>query len=66
MGCFYSLFEIPALTPLVQFCDELTAYSAAEMGSHQILRLRLVAEIVANNEETTACYWHPISIFCFL
>jgi hypothetical protein len=37
--------------PSVQFCDELAANYAAEMDSHRILHVRLVAEIVANNKE---------------
>jgi hypothetical protein len=39
------------LLPSVRFCDKLAAYHAAEMDSHHILNVRLVAEIVANNEE---------------
>jgi hypothetical protein len=35
----------------IQFCDELAAFHAAETDSHQILHIRLVAEIVANDEE---------------
>jgi hypothetical protein len=39
------------LLPSVQFCDELAAFHAAETDFHQLLHVRLVAEIVANNEE---------------
>jgi hypothetical protein len=37
------------LLPLVQFCDELVAYHAAEADSHQILHFSLVAEIKSSS-----------------
>jgi hypothetical protein len=50
----------------VQFCDELASFQAAEMESHKILHVRLVAEIVANNEELHVIgikfqYWLPVN-----
>jgi hypothetical protein len=49
-----------------QFFDELAAFHAAEKDSHQILHVRLVAEIVANNEELHVTgirfrYWLPVN-----
>jgi hypothetical protein len=54
MRCFYNLFEKPAFT-VGSIYDELAAYHAAETESltvsQKVFHVRLVAEIVANNEE---------------
>jgi hypothetical protein len=65
MGCFNSLFRNTGFCRRF-ICDELAAYHAAETDSHQILHVRLVAEIVANNEELYVFgvrfrYWLPVN-----